>query len=129
MGRPRIKQPRKFERVPPEDYAALFTPDQVRTLRARRNRIAAADALTRWEQSRPPVWNADAFNKWINTPPPQWLDVDALRRWEQRRAELLAEWERNRPAVCREWEENRPEWTPEQLEQARAEYNGTNKTR
>lgn len=109
MSRPRIKKPRGAVRVPPEDYAALFTPQQLRTLRARRGQtraaIAAADALTRWEQSRPPVWNADAFNKWINTPPPQWLDVDALRRWEQRRAELLAEWERNRPAIVREWEQ------------------------
>ncbi len=105
MGRPRIK---RAERVPPEDYAALFTPQQLRKLRERRPRrqdIAAADALTRWVQSRPPEWNAAAFEKWINTPAPDWFDADALRRWEQRRAELLAQWERNRPAIVREWEQ------------------------
>jgi len=107
MPRPRIKKPRGAVRVPPEDYAALFTPQQLRKLRARhkpRPITAAADALTRWEQARPPAWNAAAFTEWINTPPPRWFDADGLRRWEQRRAEILAEWENSTPAVWREWE-------------------------
>lgn len=120
MGRPRIKAQRRAERVTPEDYAALFTPQQLRELRNRRQRrpiTAAADALTRWEQSRPLDWenNPETFGKWINTPPPRWLDADALRRWDQRRAEILADWGRNAPAAFRElngetlrrWEQER----------------------
>lgn len=103
--RRRIK---RAERVRPEDYAAIAAPGRLRKLRKRNARpdTAAADALTRWEQARPPVWNGPAFDKWINTPPPRWFDAAALRRWEQRRAELLAQWERNRPAVVREWEQD-----------------------
>lgn len=106
-----MKQGKQGRAFPPQDYAALLTPEQVRTLRARR----------RGTQSPAPVDWAELPPEWKN--PPRWAvgNPDALKRWEQERAALLDQWERERPRLLEQWNREadaaRAQW-----EQARRDF-------
>lgn len=57
MGRPRVKSPRRFQRVNPDELAALYRPDRLPDLRKRLRRAAAL----RERNEPPPETNPD---KW-----------------------------------------------------------------
>lgn len=106
-----MKQGKQGRAFPPQDYSALITPEQARTLRARR----------RGMQSPAPVDWAKLPPEWEN--PPRWVvsNPDALNRWEQERAALLEQWERERPRLLEQWNREadaaRAQW-----EQARRDF-------
>ena len=106
-----MKQGKQGRAFPPQDYSALITPEQARTLRARR----------RGTQSPAPVDWAKLPPEWRN--PPRWAvgNPDALNRWNQERAALLEQWERERPRLLDQWNQGadaaRALW-----EQARREF-------
>lgn len=106
-----MKQGKQGRAFPPQDYSALITPEQARTLRARR----------RGTQSPAPVDWAKLPPEWEN--PPRWVvsNPDALNRWNRERAALLEQWNREADAARAQWEQARREfaerWKPQPAEQ------------
>lgn len=106
-----MKQGKQGRAFPPQDYSALITPEQARTLRARR-RGTQSPAPVNWAKL-PPEWKT----------PPRWAvgNPDALNRWEQERAALLDQWNREADAARAQWEQARREfaerWKPQPAEQ------------
>lgn len=106
-----MKQGKQGRAFPPQDYSALITPEQARTLRERR----------RGTQSPAPVDWAKLPPEWEN--PPRWVvsNPDALNRWNRERAALLEQWNREADAARAQWEQARREfaerWKPQPAEQ------------